>query len=125
MNEKNALALSRLSDRDAFLAEHADGKQLFPVMAAVEILRSVKEASDDVHLADQKFTNLVIVHATDQPLSEAPSKATANLIPLLKDFKDDTSAILPAALHMVKDSAQYAFTVTANGLGKEIVIPCQ
>ena len=56
-------------------------KTIVPCYGRCEIFRSVKKASDDVHLADQKFTDLVIVHATDQQLSEAPSKATANLIP--------------------------------------------
>jgi hypothetical protein len=125
MNEKSALALSQLESKDDFVAAHNEGKQLFPVLAAVKIARTVQDASDDAHLAGTKFTNLVVVHASDQPLSEAPSQATANLMPLLRDLKDDTSAILPAALHMAKTSPQYAFIVTAGNSGKQVAMPCQ
>ena len=46
---------------------------------------------------------------------------------MLKDIKDDTSAILPAALHMVEPSPHYAFTVTCTSSagGDALMIPCQ
>ena len=70
---------------------------------------------------------MVVVHATDQPWSEAPTKAALDMIPLLRDLKDDTSAILPAALHMVETSPHYAFTVacTSSSDGNTISLPCQ
>jgi hypothetical protein len=49
------------------------------------------------------------------------------MIPLLRDLKDDTSSILPAALHMVESSPHYAFTVACPLIsdGKKIILPCR
>ena len=70
---------------------------------------------------------MVIVHAADQPFNEAPSKAPLELIPMLRDLRDDTSAILPAALHTVEASQHYAFTVecTSSSDGSKLFLPCQ
>jgi len=134
MGEKAALTLSQLSNKDAFLAANSEGKQLFPIMASVKVVRQLRDAQppeedtgDVLQLASTKSISLVIVQALDQALDEAPTKATLELIPMLRDFKDDTSAILPAGLHMVESSPHYAFTVTCTTLGdgSKVVIPCQ
>ena len=149
MNEKSALSLSRLADKETFIESLKEGNQLFPIMSTVKVLREIKSAKDagDVsQLADgksskdagdasqpadgkpaQQFVSLVIVHAADQPYSEAPTKAALELIPMLRDLRDDTSAILPAALHMVETSPHYAFTVacTSTSDGSKIFPPCR
>ena len=134
MDEKSALSLSRLPNKEAFIENFKEGNQLFPIMSTVKVIREVKssqDASDVSQLADakqtQKFVNLIIVHATDQPWNEAPTRAALEMIPLLRDLKDDTSAILPAALHMVETSPHYAFTVacTSTSDGSKIFLPCQ
>ena len=47
------------------------------------------------------------------------SKAALEMIPMIRDLRDDTSAILPAALHMVETTPHYAFRMacisTADG----------
>ena len=134
MNEKSALSLSQLDDKDAFLESFSQGNQLFPVMSAVKVMREVKspkDASDVSQLADAKsakqLVSLVVVHAADQPLTEPPSKAVLEMIPMIRDLKDDTSAILPACLHMVETSPHYAFTIvcTSSSGGSKILLPCQ
>jgi hypothetical protein len=133
MGEKAALSLSQLADKNAFLEANNEGKQLFPIMSSVKVIRDLREVQpsentgDVSQLASTKSVNLVIVQAEDQPLHEAPTKATLELIPMLRDLKDDTSAIMPAGLHMVESSPHYAFTVTCTSPadGSKVVIPCQ
>ena len=134
MNEKSALSLSRLEDKDAFLESFEEGNQLFPIMAAVKVIREVKspkDASDASQLADAKsakqLVSLVVVHAADQPWTEPPSKAVLEMIPMIRDLKDDTSAILPASLHMVETSPHYAFTIVCKSISEDskIFLPCQ
>ena len=101
-----------------FLESFSEGNQLFPIMSAVKVIREVKspkDAGDVSQLAGAKSAKqlviLVIVHAADQPWTEPPSKAVLEMIPMIRDLKDDTSAILPASLHMVETSPHYAFTI--------------
>ena len=134
MNEKSALSLSRSADKDAFLESFPEGNQLFPIMSAVKVIREVKspkDAGDVSQLADAKsakqLVSLVVVHAADQPWTEPPSKAVLEMIPMIRDLKDDTSAILPACLHMVETSPHYAFTIVCTSIseGNKILLPCQ
>ena len=113
MTEQSALALSGLADKDQFLKTWEAGEQTFPIMASVKITRTLQKP-DGVGQPDgtaDRPTNLTIVHASDQPFKEAPTQATANLIHFLKDTTDDTSCILPASLHMIKESGCYNFEV--------------
>ena len=93
--------------------------------------KSPKDAGDVSQLADAKpakqLVSLVVVHAADQPLTEPPSKAVLEMIPMIRDLKDDTSAILPASLHMVETSPHYAFTIVCTSIsdGSKIFLPCQ
>ena len=107
-------------------------------MSAVKAIREAKSfqvAGDASQLADAKpakqCVSLVVVHAADQPWSEAPTKAALDMIPMLRDLGDHTSAILPAGLHMVEASLHYAFTVACTAPkspchdGSKIFLPCQ
>ena len=133
MDEKSALSLAQLDDKEAFLQANTEGKQLFPIMASVKVTRAAREvktseeASDVPQLAGAKTVRLVVVHGNDQPWDEAPTKATLELLPMMRDFRDDTSAILPAPLHMVESSPHYAFTVTCTppGGSDPLIMPCQ
>ena len=134
MNEKSALSLSRLPGKEAFLESFSKANQLFPIMSAVKVIRDVKPSQDpgDVsQLADdtpvKQLVNLVVVHAADQPWSEPPSKAALEMIPMIRDLRDDTSAILPAGLHMVETTPHYAFTIACTSIsdGSQVLIPCQ
>jgi len=129
MTEQSALALSGLADKDQFLKTWEAGEQTFPIMASVKITRTLQKP-DGVGQPDgtaDRPTNLTIVHASDQPFEEAPTQATVNLIHFLKDTTDDTSCILPAALHMIKESACYNFEVVcpSGSGGPDLVMPCQ
>ena len=134
MNEKSALALSQLEDKEAFLQSFSEGNQLFPIMSAVKIIREVrasKDVSDVSQLAGTQsaapLVSLVVVHAADQPLNEPPSKAVLEMIPMIRDLKDDTSAILPACLDMIQTSPHYAFTIGCTSIrdGSKFLLPCQ
>ena len=129
MNEKSALSLSGSENKADFLESYRLGNQLFPVMSAVKVIRECRNTSQDNGEPTQTSktnVSLVIVYAVRQPLDEAPTKSVLEMIPFMKDYRDDTSAILPATLDMVEASLHYAFTVRlkAND-GSTIQLPCQ
>ena len=108
------------------------------MMSAVKAIREAKSfhvAGDASQLADAKpakeCVSLVVVHAADQTWSEAPAQAALDMIPMLRDLRDDTSAMLPAGLHMVEASLHYAFAVACKAPksschdGSKIFLPCQ
>ncbi len=87
-----------------------------------------EEASDASQLAagsrvslfgtgDRKRISMAIVAAEDQPLCNAPTQATVELLPFMDYLKDDTSSILPAALQTVQASQHYAFQVAYTNDG--------
>ena len=132
MNEASALALSGASDRTTFIKAWEEGDQLFPIMAAIKILRTAKEVSDESQQAasqssepKKSFINLTIVEACDQPLEEAPTRATLPLVHMLKESAHDTASIVPAALHQIETSPTYAFEITFDADSLPIVVPCQ
>ena len=103
-------------------------------MSAVKVIREIKSSKDSgdaSQLADDRpvkqRVSLVVVHAADQPWSETPSKAALEMIPMIRDLRDDTSAILPAGLHMVQTTPHYAFTIACTSIsdGGQVLIPCQ
>ena len=55
------------------------------------------------------------------------SKAALEMIPMIRDLRDDTSAILPAALHMVETTPHYAFRMAciSTADGSKCFLPCQ
>ena len=129
MNEKSALSLSGSENKADFLESYRLGNQLFPVMSAVKVIRECRNTSQDNGEPTQTSktnVSLVIVYAVRQPLDEAPTKSVLEMIPFMKDYRNDTSAILPATLDMVEASLHYAFTVRlkAND-GSTIQLPCQ
>ena len=85
-------------------------------MVSVKVVRKVQKtegSSDASQLAGgSQRISMVVVHAADQPLDQAPTQATLALIPFMDHLKDDTSSILPAALQMVQGSPTYAKTRT-------------
>ena len=46
MNEKSALSLSQLADRESFLQCFEEGNQLFPIVSAVKVIREAKSLQD-------------------------------------------------------------------------------
>ena len=68
MNEKSALSITQLADKEAFIESFKEGNQLFPIMSTVKVIREVKssqDASDVSQLADakqtQKFVNFWVL----------------------------------------------------------------
>ena len=100
MNEKSALALAQVKTREEFRLQHAAGKQSFPAMATVKILRSPSGGSHSTQ-EDLRYINFTIVEAGDQPLDEGPTQASLELSPFMPCVEHDSASILPAALHMV------------------------
>jgi len=131
MNEESALALSGLPDKNAFIKAWQDGDQAFPIVCAIKILRTVREASDDSQTTasqsyeSKKFVNYQIVQACDQPLGEAPTTANLKLVGMLKHSAHDTSSIVPAALHQIATTPVVAFEVTLDAEPKPVIVPCQ
>ena len=99
-------------------------------MSTVKVMRNLN-SGDVSQLADdqsaKKRVSLVVVHAADQPWDEPPTKAALEMVSMIRDLKDDTSAILPAGLHTVETTPHYAFTVACKSMSDDgqILIPCQ
>lgn len=138
MTEESVLALARVSSKQDFLVNHAAGRHTFPSMASVKVLREVQKskelsgihrgASQSAAAEDNfEYVNFKIVHAIDQPLGESPKQATLELIPFMPTLDNDTSCILPGALHMLKTSSHYAFQVCLpkSSGGESLRMPCQ
>ena len=96
MTEDSALSLARLSSKDEFLEMHRSGKQSFPPMATIKVLRKVqKRQHPDVQGEDDatSYINFIIVEAGDQPLHEAPTRATLELLPWLPQMQQDSASV--------------------------------
>ena len=114
MNEPSELQLSNQINETALLEVHAQGKQFFPLAAAVKVIRTIKQEKDLSGGASQPpvyNVHLTIVNAVEQPLTEAPTQSALALLPLLDYSDSDTSSIVAAPLQMVSESQQYAFEV--------------
>ena len=132
MNQESVLSLAQVSSQEEFLEFHAAGKQTFPAMASLKILREVnKKRSGGEHLAvsqtgdaeyKQEYVKFMILQASDQPLNQTPTKSTLELVPMLPHFENDTACILCSPLRMVKACIHYAFQVC---LPSGDVMPCQ
>ena len=59
----------------------------------------LKDGCELVAKPTKELVSLVVVHAADQPWNEAPTKAALHMIPMLRDLRDESSAIFPACLH--------------------------
>ena len=134
MNQASALSLSKKSNKEDFLRAYNEGDQMFPMAATIKVVREAKASKEDnaSSQADESTSakqqvNLVIVQADHQPFNEAPTQGSLELISLIRDLKDDTSTIFPAALHMIQTSHHYALTVscTTKSDGLAIRMPCQ
>ena len=115
MNEASALQLSNQKNKEGFELVHSEGKQFFPLAAAVKVIRTIKQekdASGDASQSPGCNVHLTIVNAVEQPLAEAPTQSALALLPLLDYSDSDTSSIVVAPLQMVSESQQYAFEVT-------------
>ena len=121
MNESSALALSGQTDKETFMKTWESGDQAFPILASVKLVRTFQKGDKGEKGEDANLTNLTIIQACEQPFDEPPTQATVNLVNLHQDAANDTSCILPAALHMVQDSACYAFQVEQE----QHKMPCQ
>ena len=122
MTEASALALAQVKTKEEFLQNHAAGKQTFPAMASLKIVRQMntKSSSGASQPADSQsqradddngYVNFTIVEAVDQPLTEMPTKAMLELLPLMPQLTHDSACIIAAPLQLLKKSAHYAFQV--------------
>ena len=124
MDESSALTLSGLPNKQAFVETWQNGDQTFPIMSSVKVVRTLDQtggASQPSGAEENRSAKFVIVQAWMQPFHEAPTQASLDLDKYRRDVSDDTSRILPAALHMIRESPCYAFQVT-NDL---FTLPCQ
>ena len=125
--------MAQVATNTEFLDNHAAGKQTFPAMASLKIVRQIHTKSssgaskhDDSQSqradAEHGYVNFTIVEAVDQPLTQIPAKAMLELLPLMPQLSHDSACIIAAPLPLLKVSAHYAFQVRIpNG----VVIPCQ
>lgn len=117
MDERSALALSGLHNRQAFIDAWQAGDQTLPIRASVKVVRTMDQlggASQPATAETKRSATLVMVQADMQPFDEPPTQASLDLTNYRRDVSDDTSRILPAALHMIKESPCYALQVVSD-----------
>ena len=117
MDERSALALPGVSSKEAFIEVWQAGDQTFPIMASMKVVRTIDHvggASQPATAETQRPARFVIVQADVQPFDEPPSQASLDLTNYRKAVSDDTSRILPAALHMIQDSPCYALQMVSD-----------
>ena len=130
MTEESALKLACIDSKDEFLEFHAAGKQSFPIMASIKVLRRARKGGGSQNdSADADQVNFIIVHVDDQPLHEGPTLATLQLFPWMRSASHDSASVVPSPLAFVKRCSHYAFQLQlpAKGSpsGSAAVIPCQ
>ena len=123
------MKLAAVQSKDEFSDLHSVGKQNFPAMATIKVLRRARKVgSQQTDGIDSEQANFIIVQAADQPLNEGPTKATLELFPWLKGASHDSASILPSPLQFVKACFHYAFQVKlspGDDAGRPVVMPCQ
>ena len=102
-NESTALALSRLSSKEEFLAAHAAGDSLFPFLSSVKFVRKPGDAQQLAGAGSA--SQLHLVDGTDQSVELAPAKSTFELLPLARACSNHSCGIRPACLRNIRQSA--------------------
>ena len=77
MDEKSALKLSNLENKDAFIKTWDSGDQTFPILASVKVVRTMDHssgASQPAYADEKRSARFVIVEAKEQPLDEPQSR---------------------------------------------------
>jgi hypothetical protein len=120
MDEDSALALSVLSSKESFVENHDACRNLFPIVATAQILRSVDVEGERVHFR--------VVECDQQPLDKKPSRATHALMEYLHSVQ--VPPFLPASFdHLLSDGGVYPFVVSLPGAqgttSAAIHLPCQ
>ena len=127
------MSLAQVATKSEFLDNRAAGKHTIPAMVSLKIVRHIhtKGSSGASERADQQsqraddehgYVNFTIVEAVDQPLTQMPTKAMLELVPLMTQLTHDSACIIAAPLPLLKVGAHYAFQVRIpNG----VVPPCQ
>jgi hypothetical protein len=116
MNEKVALTVSGLANRDAFLRALVEGDPVFPTVASLKLARKIKyqertEGEGDTNQGDEErsttFVNITILEAAPQDPAQRRTNTVRQLIPFMRSLTTLPAAILPAALHMLIQSNIY------------------
>ena len=118
ITEKAALRLSGHDDAANFMIAHAAGKLWFPLVCSLKILRkrtdvkpgTAVDGSAGQHAYTHEFDSY-IVEASQQDLTEAPTKESLPLLDMLASRMDSVDVFLPAALHMIHKSVHYSMAV--------------
>ena len=106
-NEEAALQISSCKSKDEFVASADKKELLFPTLAAIRVVRSIKEVDG------KKIINMVAVQAAHLNLGQQVTKSAQDLIPALQV---PTDALLPAEPASVQTSPHYGFQVSCpNG----------
>ena len=114
MDEKTALSLSGLKDKDSFLQAVKDGDPVFPSVLSAKIVRKLKRVSQEDATNAQPDTTYVNNHTIEVSRQDAGITRTTtclSLIAILRTSASMSSAILPVSLSMLKYSKVYPLLV--------------
>ena len=112
MNEKIALEVSGRSSKEEFLQAVADGDAVFPTILSLKQSRRIKEVQS-LGETDEKqtFVNTAVVAACAQDMTMPRSTTVKQLVPIMRSLTSMSTAILPAALSMLRSTAAYPLQV--------------
>ena len=111
------------------MAAHANGTLWFPVVSSLKILRKRSEVKPGTAITSSAGQpaymhefDCFIVDASEQDLTEPPTKESLRLLNMLASNLDSVDVFLPAALHMIRKSVHYSMVVhyTPQKLVEEI-----
>ena len=112
MNEKIALAISGRASKEDFLQAVAEGDAVFPSILSLKFARTIKEVQSEGDFAEkQTFVNTTVIAACAQDLTMPRTTTVKQLVPILRSLTTISTAILPAALNMLKSSVAYPLQV--------------
>ena len=112
MNEKIALEISGRSTKDEFMQAVAEGDAVFPSILSLKMSRRIMEVQSEDDADDkQAFVNTTVIAACAQDVSMPRTTTVKQLVPILRSLTTMSTAILPAALHMLRTTAAYPLQV--------------
>ena len=112
MNEKTALEVSGLPNKEAFLQAVAEGDAVFPTILALKLSRRIKEVQSQTETEEkQTFVNTTVMAACAQDVTMSRTTTVQKLVPIMRSLTTMSAAILPAGLNMLRPTAAYPLQV--------------
>ena len=102
MNQKTALEVSGRSNKEEFLQALADGDAVFPTILSLKLSRTIKAQPETDTGEKQTSVNTAVLAACAQEMTMSRTTSVMQLVPIMRSLTTMSTAILPAALNMLR-----------------------